>query len=481
MIRKLFFTFIMVLTIHAISAPVWAGTADDDYSVANSYYMQKDYPRAFNAYQAAIPYDSFPYRAYLGMGNCEYLMDEKKKAIEYLQKSDDLNKDVKIETFIQKIKASIPPSKSGSFTKAETCLKNKQYQEAIPLLKEVEQYEPTNYKAFYDLGYCYYVQGDRPEAALNFAYYESKTKDSTVTSLVTKMERQLSMDDQDWLNDQLQLGPPFSPPFHSSGFGIRFEPTFQLTSLKDFNNFATEMQNRGGAEAQSDSSYAVTVGAPPGGLGIDLNPYLQVSEDLEVGLTFGTLFLGQFSATFSDLNSANDPDGNSSIAYQVIETGISVRVEPIKLYKNKIKFFVEADPSYYITGLTTANSEITSTTPNAGYDFPMVTGNFSSSGFGSRFKIGVDWKPIPNSMVSGFLGYQLAQIQGFTGSGSAAGGYSNVPVGSPVNMSGQLENLSGKYGTSIIFVPNGVNVPGATPLTLDLSGFIIGADFTILL
>jgi len=138
---------------------------------------------------------------------------------------------------------------------------------------------------------------------------------------------------------------------------------------------------------------------------------------------------------------------------------------------------VEADPAYYITGLTTANSEITSTTPNAGYDFPMVTGNFSSSGFGGRFKMGVDWKPIPNSMVSGFLGYQLAQIQGFTGSGSVPG---STP-GSTVNSSGQLETQPGKYGTSIIYVPNGTTVSGASPLILDLSGFIIGADFTILL
>jgi hypothetical protein len=110
-----------------------------------------------------------------------------------------------------------------------------------------------------------------------------------------------------------------------------------------------------------------------------------------------------------------------------------------------------------------------------------VSGNFSSSGFGGRLKLGVDWKPIPNSLVSGFLGYQLAQIQGFTGSGNAAGGYSGIATGpNPPMMSGQLENLSGKYGTSIIFVPNGVNVPGASPLTLDLSGFIIGADMTIL-
>lgn len=475
MSRKIFYAFIMILGVYAISVPLWADTADDYYREANSFFMQKNYQRAFDAYQGAIPFDSNPYRAYMGMGNCEYSMGNQIKAVEYLQKSDDIHKDPKIEAFITKIKTAIPKPKTPLFIKAEECLKNKQYKEAIPILKEVEQYEPTNLKAYYDLGYCYYTLGDKPEATLNFAYYESKTKDSTVTGLVAKMKSQLTVDDQEWVDAQVQLGPPFSSPFRFSGIGIRFEPTFQFTSLKDFNNFAAEMQRRGTVAAQSDSSFAVTVGAPPGGLGIDLNPYVQVTENLEVGLTFGTLFLGQFNASFTDTNSTTDPDGDAAFAYQVIEAGISIREEPFMIYKNKIKFFVEADPSIYITSLSAENSEVGSSTPNSsGFDFPMITnGNFSSSGLGGRFKIGVDWKPIPNSLVSGFLGYQFAQMQGFTGSGT-------TPTSS-VNVQGQLETKPGTYGTSIIFVPAGNTVSGASPLTLDLSGFIIGADMTILL
>jgi tetratricopeptide (TPR) repeat protein len=486
MSRKIFCAFIMILGVYSISVPLWADTADDYYREANSFFMQKDYQRALDAYQGAIPFDSNPYRAYMGMGNCEYSMGNQIKAVEYLQKSDDIHKDLKIEAFITKIKTTIPKPKTPLFVKAETCLQKRQYKEAIPILKEVEQYEPTNFKAYYDLGYCYYIIGDKPEATLNFAYYESKTKDTTVAGLVTKMKSQLTVDDQEWVDAQVQLGPPFSSPFRFSGIGIRFEPTFQFTSLKDFNNFAMEMQRTGNAAAP-DSSFSLSPAssAPPGGLGIDLNPYVQIGENLEVGLTFGTLFLGQFNASYTDLNytASNVVSGDAAFTYQVIEAGISLRAEPFMIYKNKIKFFVEADPSYYITSLSSANSEITNPAPNPGFDFPMVTGNFSGSGIGSRFKIGVDWKPLPNSLVSGFLGYQLAQIQGFTGSGLASGGYSGVPAGSPVNMPGQLETQQGPNGTRIIFVPNGVTVPGATPspLTLDLSGFIIGADMTILL
>jgi len=480
MSRKLFAAFLATLGVYAISTSLWADSADDYYRAANSFFTNKDYQRAFDSYQGAVPYDTNPYRAYLGMGNCEYFLNDKVKAVEYLQKSDDLHKDAKVEAFIAKVKTTIPPPKTPLFVKAENLLRDQKYKEAIPLLKEVEQYETLNLKAFYDMGYCYYQLGQKPQAALNFAYYENKTNDSAVTAMVAKMEGQLSEDDRDWLNDQVQIGPPFSQPFRYSGIGIRFEPTFQLTSLKDFNNAVSEMTQTANNSGQ-DSSFSFTAQAAPGGLGIDLNPYLQVSEDLEIGLTFGTLFIGQMTASFTDPNSLTDPSADGAISYTVLEGGMSIRYELLKLYKKKVKFFIEVNPTLYLTSLSTANSEVTTTTPNAGFDFPLVTGNFSSSGFGGRLKLGVDWKPIPNSIISGFLGYQLAQIQGFTGSGIASGGYSGVPNGAQVNMPGQLMTQQGPNGTRIIFVPSGTTVSGASPLTLDLSGVIIGADMTILL
>jgi tetratricopeptide (TPR) repeat protein len=480
MSRRLIAAFLAVLGIYTISTSLWADTADDFYREANTFFTNKDYQRAFDAYQGAIPYDTDAYRAYLGMGNCEYYLNDRVKAVEYLQKSDDLHKDEKVEAFIAKVKSSIPAPKTPLFIKAENLLKDKKYKEAIPLLKEVEQYEATNLKAFYDMGYCFYALGDKEQATLNFSYYENKTNDSAVTALVAKMQGQLTVDDREWIDGQIQLGPPFSQPFRYSGIGIRFEPTFQFTSLKDFNNAVSAMTQTANKSSQ-DSSFTFTAQAAPGGLGIDLNPYLQVSQDLEIGLTVGTLFIGQMTASFTDPNSLSDPEADGSISYSVIEAGISLRYELIRLYKDKIKLFIDVNPSMYLTSLSTANSEVTTPTPNTGFDFPLVTGNFSSSGFGGRLKLGVDWKPIPNSIISGFLGYQLAQIQGFTGSGIASGGYSGVPNGGQVNMPGQLMTQQGPNGTRIIFVPSSATVSGASPLTLDLSGIIIGADMTILL
>jgi tetratricopeptide (TPR) repeat protein len=479
MSRKLFAAILVVLSFYILSTPLWADPADDYYREANTFFTNKDYQRAFDAYQGAIPFDTNPYRAYLGMGNSEYFLNDKIKAVEYLQKSYDLFKDEKVAAFIAKIKATIPPPKTPLFVKAENLLKDKLYKQAIPLLKEVEQYESTNLKAFYDMGYCYYELGNKPEATLNFAYYEAKTNDPAVVALLTKMKSELTVDDREWVDAQVELGPPFSPPFHFSGIGIRFEPSFQFASLKDFNAFVAEMTKTAGVAAQSDSSFTFQAGAPPGGLAIELNPYVQVSEDLEVGLSFGTLFLGQLTASYTAQSEIEQ--GDAAMSYSVIEAGISIRSEMMRLYKNKIKFFIEADPTLYMTSVATANSEVTNTTPNPGFDFPLVTGSFNGSGAGARFKLGVDWKPLPNSIVSGFLGFQMAQIQGFVGSGSAAGGYSGAPVGTPTSMPGQLETVQGPNGTRIIFVPTGVFVPGASPLTLDLSGIIVGADFTILL
>ncbi len=471
--RKILLFSLLILM--ALPQFLWADTADDYYREANSFFTQKDYQRAFDAYQGAIPYDVDPYRAYLGMGNCQYFLNNKEKAVEYLQKSDDLHKDEKVEAFIKKIRTSMPAPKTALFIKAEQLLKDKKYKEAIPNLKEIEQYEATNLKAFYDMGYCYYQIGNKQMAALNFNYYVSKTNDAAVTALAQNMRGQLAPDDQDWLDSQLQLGPPFSPPFVFSGIGIRFEPTFQFVSLKDFNNFNTELKTKAALAPASDA-FSLSSTVPPGGLGIELNPYVQISEDLEVGLTFGTLFLGQMTESYTSNNNLNG--GDAAITYNVTTIGMSIRSEMVRLYRNKIKFFFEVDPSYYMTAVNTANSEITNPTPDTNFDFPLVTGNFTGSGIGARFKMGVDWKPIPNSIVSGFLGYQMAQIQTFGGSGSVPDG---TGTGNTVNVPGQLETLQTANGTKIIFVPTGTVTPGASPLTLDLSGFIIGADMTILL
>ncbi len=460
--------FLMVLP--AVSA--WGiDTADDYYRAAKQFYSQKDYAHAYDSYQGAVLLDPNPYRAYIGMGNCQYFLGDKAKALECYQKSLALHPDnPALVPFIQRVKDELA-NKGGPFYKGKVLLQGKKYKLAIPYFQEAQTLNPKDLTIYYDLAYCQYMTGDRAQAALNFAYYGEKKPDPQVTSVADKIKAALKPDDQRWFDDSLAAGPPFSAPFHYSGIGLRLEPTYQLTSLKDFNDYANSLNAEGNLQKQNDSTFSLTATAPGGGLGVDLNPFIQVVDGFEAGLTFGALFVGGFNASYQGQN--DTVSGNGLINYQVFETGISLRGNFIKFDKDRVRIFVEANPDLYLTSLQVANSDTSGTTP--GWDFLPVAGNFSGSGVGGRFKLGVEWKPIPNSLFSFFGGYQIAQIQGFHGTTTA-----------PTTASGQLEVERYQGNTAIGFVPNGSTptVPSGAqlnPLTLDLSGVIFGVDFIALL
>ncbi len=453
----------------AMTSPLWADTADDYYREASKFYAEKEYQHALDAYEAAIPYDTNPYRAYIGMGNCEYFLDRKSKAVEHYQKSLELHPDnPSLVQFIKKVKSEVANAQMPAFKKGVDFLNNKKYKEAIPCFKEVTQYDVENMTAFYDLGYCYYAMGDKPDAALYFFYYGKTVKDDPAMALGKKMKAWLSADDREWLDAQLQLGPPFSPPFRFSGYGIRLEPSYQLTSMKDFSNYSGALKAQGALQKLTDPTFNLSSNAPGGGLGMDVNPFLKVSEWLEAGLTGGLLFAGGMTASYTDQSNPGGAQG--SFSFQVAEIGLNLRAQVIKLGSdNKLKIFLEANPCVYVTSVNVANSDRSGTT--AGWAFTPINGDFSSTGFGGRFKLGADWKPIPNTILSLFLGYQMAQIQGFKGTENE-----------PVSQKGQLEVAPDSLTNStIIFVPDGTTVSGAAPLTLDLSGVIIGVDFGVLL
>src|SRR5258708_120607 len=165
--------------------------------------------------------------------------------------------------------------------------------------------------------------------------------------------------------------------------------------------------------------------------------------------------------TASYTDQSNPGGAQGSFSFQVMEIGLNLRAQVIKLGSdNKLKIFLEANPCLYMTSVNVANSDRSGTT--AGWGFNSMHGGFSSRGFGGRFKLGADWKPIPNTILSLFLGYQMAQIKGFKGTENE-----------PVSQKGQLEVAPDSLtNPAIIFVPDGTTTPGAAPLTLDLSGII---------
>jgi tetratricopeptide (TPR) repeat protein len=470
MTRK-FWIFSFLLMFSA-GAPVWAQNIEEFYKAAEQYYSQKDYDRAFDAYQSTANVDPKPYRAYSGMGNCQYALGKKEKALEYYQKSLDLYpSNPQLSQFIQKLKLELA-SKGSLFYKGHTLFGEKKYKEAIPFFQQALLDDAKNMQAYYELGYSQFLIGSKPEAALNLAYYGKKESRTDFEDYANRLKATLTPDDREWMDDQLKNGPPFSSPFRYSGFGVRLETLYIGSGLKDLADYAASLKSYGETVSQTDSSFTLNATAPSSGFAVELNPFIQASENIEVGLTFGYMFMGQFNTNYqSDSGLAS-----GVINPQVIDGGLSLRVHFMKQKKGKVGFFIEGNPAVYMANLHVANSDTSGTV--SGWGFVPVTGEFSGTGFGGKLKLGVDWKPIPNSMISGFLGYQYAQVKEFKGDGTS-------DLLSDTT-SGQLQMLHGPDGDFLMFVPDGPSLPlspGASlsPLTLDFSGILVGLDLTVLL
>ncbi len=425
----------------------FAETADDYYKEAASFYSQKDYDHAFDAYQGAANLDPNPYRAFAGMGNCEYARGHKSKAMEDYRLSLKIYpNNAPLAQFVEKLRFELD-SKGGPFDQGRIAFSEKRYKDATQYFQEAVADDPQNLPAFYYQAYSDYLTGDRAYAALNFAYYAKEKKDARVQATADQIKRRLIPEDQAWVEEELNTDPPFPPPFRYTGVGIRLGTDIQFAGLKDFNDYAKSLK-----------SGTLSANAPAVALAADLNPFLEVTDGIEAGLNFGGVFLGGFSA--ATVNTS--PQENGTINYDIWDAGISLKIRFLKFDRGRIRLFVEADPDAYFANLSVVNSD--TSTP---WGFIPVNGNFSTTGFGSLFKLGVEWKPLPNSLVGFFAGYQLANLNGFKGSANS--------------VSGQLETERSGSTTTIDFVPDGTTPPaGSQPLALDLSGMILGTQLTAL-
>ncbi|HET9870711.1 MAG TPA: hypothetical protein VFR02_09490, partial [bacterium] len=288
---------------------------------------------------------------------------------------------------------------------------------------------------------------------LNFAYYGKKKKDEKVQAMADRIKARLSPEDQDWVDQQLATEPPFPPPFRYSGIGLRLGADVQFAALADFNDYAKTLKGMG-----------VSAASPAVALGAEISPFVQVIDGLEAGFSLGGIFLGGFSAS---TNSAS-PQQNGNIDYDLWDGGLDLKATFLRADRGKIRFFLEADPRAYLGSLSVVNSDT-----SVNWGFLPVNGNFSTTGFGGVLKLGMEWKPLPNSLVGFFAGYQMADLTGFTGSGAANGSSTAVP--------GKLVTVRDPSGTRLEFVPDGSPDPaGASPTALDLGGVVAGAQLTAL-
>jgi tetratricopeptide (TPR) repeat protein len=464
--RILIISFFLTLSFSALA---WAQNIEEFYKAADQFYSQKDYDRAFDAYRSTANVDPKPFRAYAGMGNCRYSQGKKEEALEHYQKSLDLFPgNPQLSQFVQKLKLELA-SKGSLFYKGHTLFGEKKYKEAIPLFQQALLDDTKNMQAYYELGYSQFLVGNKPEAALNFAYYGKKESRYDFEDYANRLKATLAPDDREWMDDQLKNGPPFSSPFRYSGFGVRLEPVFVGSGLKDLGDYAGSLKSFGDTLSQTDPSFRISATTPSAGFAVELCPFMQVSENIEAGLTFGYLFMGQFNANYqSDSGLAS-----GVLSSEIYDVGLSLRAHFMKQDKGKFGVFIEGNPVVYIANLHVANSD---TATNWG--FVPVAGEFSGMGFGGKIKLGADWKPIPNSMISGFIGYQYAQVKEFKGDATS----DSLPESTP----GELQMLRGPDGAFLMFVSDGLAptlFPGTSlsPLTLDFSGILVGLDLTVLL
>ncbi|HET9870189.1 MAG TPA: tetratricopeptide repeat protein, partial [bacterium] len=139
------------------ASPLWAETADDYYREAAQFYAQKDYDHAFDAYQGAANLDPNPYRAFAGMGNCEYARGHKSKAMEDYRLSLKMypNNPV-LSQFVERLRLELD-SKGGPFDKGRIAFGGKNYRLAEKYFQEAVQDDPENLPAFYYQAYCDYL------------------------------------------------------------------------------------------------------------------------------------------------------------------------------------------------------------------------------------------------------------------------------------------------------------------------------------
>jgi len=444
-----------LLLVAGWAGPLFAETADDYYKEAAQFYAQKDWDHAYDAFQGASGLDPNPYRAFAGMGNCEYARGHKSKAMEDYRLSLKLYpNNPGLIAFVQKLKDELD-SKGGPFDKGRQAFKDKRYKDANQDFQEAVQDDPENLPAYYYQAYCNYLTGDRPYAALNFAYYGLKKKDPKVQALAKQIKDRLTPEDQDWVDTQLKTEPPFPPPFRYSGVGVRLGAEVEFSSLKDFKDYAKSLKTQ---------FPQVAADAPLVALAADVNPFLEVMDGLEVGLRGGGVFLGGFTASTSNAS----PQQNGEMNYDLWDFGAQVKATFLRFDKGKIRLFLEADPQAYLAALSVVNSDTTS-----GWGFIPANGNFSTTGFGALLKLGMEWKPLPNSLIGFFAGYQIGNLTGFKGSAAANGSTTSVP--------GQLMTVRSGPTTNLDFVQDGATAPaGAEPLSLDLSGLVAGARLTAL-
>src|SRR5665213_317359 len=440
-----------------LSSSLLAYTATDYYNAGLQLYQAKNYSQAIPWFSAAIQLDPNNIVSLHGRANCNYLLGQYAAALTDYQQIQALQPTDQMAQFIRGLQARVGASLTLTAPAAAepgnpidqgiALYKSQQYQAAIPYFQQAIQQNPNDYVSYYWMGADYNKMGDKRNAVVYFTLMDRLKPNPAVKAYAQKSFTLLNSSDQLWVNDQLAGGQStVSPARAESGkIGFRLESSIVLINWADFNvqgvagnAFFSQLLN-----VDSHLSYVAEVPAGYANLGIE--PVLQLSSDLEIGLSLAYGPIGSYTETLTSTVFGNE---STYQTFTVFSLGLNARYF---LTPGSFRVFVAGGPLGGSMGEGVGDN-----TPGNTY-----TASLGSSGFGGQLQLGLDWHLGNDAVITPMVGYQVLGMSSLTGTTSLGTGQVT-----------EMFNANGGAGYSLLFItsnPSGMP-SGWRPVSVDLSG-----------
>jgi tetratricopeptide (TPR) repeat protein len=447
------------------------GTSADQYVAAGQQLLKaNNYTQAAQYYLAAAKLDPDNGAAYQGLGNCYYMAGRKSDALVYYQKALTLQPgNTQLAQFTQNLQSQLNSSAAapGSMGMAvdplaqgSSLFQQKQYMAAIPYFQRAAQQNPNDYRAFYYLGYSYYMTNNGRMSALYFAVANEKQPNASIQAYANQVNARLSPDDQQWVSTQLSQYSNSPAMVSSKAASADSQVQFGFNFSGDGNYiFSDPSQIANGATAAGNISINGTTSNILAGIGVE--PYLQFGKGFE--LDFGATYIpigGTLAYTWLDQNQySSTSTGTAIYGYQDSFDSSMVMASlgfKILLPDNDIEGYLAlgADIAPVSTTFSKLPTDSTGTTIVGSSD--LSSGTYTTVAVGGYAKLGVDFFLSKTMSLGPFVGVQVLSATNFkSGSNSLLVNGANGDVG----------NTTTFTGTS-----------GTVPLTLDYSNVNFGMN-----
>ncbi len=445
----------------------FAATSDDYYKAAMTLYNAKNYDQAVKYFNAALQVDPNNAAALQGRANCFYTQGNTSAALADYQKVLAQNpSNPQLAQFVQALQTKVgstPPAAPGPapgdpYAQGVAFYGQKQYQAAIPDFQEASRLNPSDAKPYYYLGLCDMWVGDARGGALNLSLSNRKQPNPSVEAYVNQVMGQLSPADQQWVTDQLAGSAPGTTPslaaspgskaWQQHPFGVRLMPSFVLNNMTALNNEAQFAKSWAANQQNIDPTVGFNAEVPSGYTNLTVEPFYKLGPDFEVGLPIWYGIIGQFS------EAVTSGSGTYSYGTTFNFSAFSVGLEGRYYFGSApLRFFIAGGPMVIPMSLSSPSSAGTTAI------------NPSAIGLGAQVHLGVDYQLGDTMSIGPFLGYQYADISGFTATVDGQ----NVELYLNPNSNGWSTFFPGTSGNTL---------SGSTPFDVDLSGLFFGLQFS---